>query len=209
MSKHVVVIDYGIGNLHSVIKALQYFGAEVTVSPDPAVIKSANKVVLPGVGAFADGMAGLVSRGLDDALRQYVLTERPLLGICLGMQLLMSRSEEFGLHEGFGFIQGDVVAIPKAPTRKVPQVGWNELRVPNGRSWKNTVLEHTDEHTMMYFVHSFTAIPTHEADRLADVDYDGVRVSAAVQRDNITGLQFHPEKSGPKGLVVVETFLKV
>lgn len=213
MSNSVVVIDYGIGNLHSVVKALEYFGASVTVSPDPAVIKNAEKLLLPGVGAFADGIAGLKSRGLDDAVREYVLTERPLLGICLGMQLLLTQSEEFGVHQGFGFIPGNVVAIPPAPTRKVPQVGWNELRVPSRtdgirRGWDGTVLCNTEPGTMMYFVHSFTAQPTDEADRLADVDYDGVRVSAAIKRNNITGLQFHPEKSGPKGLVVVEAFIK-
>jgi glutamine amidotransferase len=204
----VVVVDYGIGNLHSVVKALRYFGAEVTVSPDPKVITSADKVLLPGVGAFADGMAGLRSRGLDDALREYVCTERPLLGICLGMQLLLSRSEEFGLHDGFGFIDGSVVAIAPAPTRKVPQVGWNELRCPANTSWAHTVLRHTKEHTMMYFVHSFTAVPSNESDRLADVDYDGVRVSAAIKHNNITGLQFHPEKSGSDGLVIVQAFLQ-
>ena len=154
----VVVVDYGLGNLHSVVKALRHEGADVRVSEDPAEIQHAERLVLPGVGAFADGMEKLRHRGLVDPLREFVATGRPFLGICLGMQLLFDESTEFGRHEGLGVIAGKVELIPRAPGRKVTHIGWNRI-APAGRGWAGTPLESHEPGTMMYFVHSYTAVP--------------------------------------------------
>jgi imidazole glycerol-phosphate synthase subunit HisH len=158
------------------------------------------------VGAFADGMAGLRKRGLVEPLLEFIATGRPFLGICVGMQVLLSESEEFGRHEGLGVIEGKVELIPKAPGRKVPHIGWN--RVTAVAPWTGTPLEPLDPNPMLYFVHSYTCVPSREADRLADVDYHGHRLSAAIRKDNVVGVQFHPEKSGPAGLVVLARYLR-
>lgn len=209
MSSRVVVIDYGIGNLHSVLKALRHEGAEVTLTSDGATVEHADRLVLPGVGAFADGMRELRTRGLVEAIRAYVARERPFLGICLGMQLLLSESEEFGRHEGLDVIPGKVVKITPRAGVKVPHVGWTPIVPPEGGSWAGSILEGTPEGTMAYFVHSFTAVPTNESDRLADAWYGDYRVSAAVRRGPVVGCQFHPEKSGPAGLAIVRRFLSL
>ena len=201
------MIDYGIGNLHSVIKALRHEGAEVTVSGDPKDVAAAERVVLPGVGAFADGMKGLAARGLVEPLRDYAASGRPLLGICLGMQLLMGESDEFGRHEGLGIVPGRVVEIRREAGFKVPQIGWNRIFPPNGVGWGGTLLDALDPGAMVYFVHSYTAVPEREDDRLADSIYAGQRISAAVHRGNVWGCQFHPEKSGSAGLTIVRRFL--
>ena len=201
------VVDYGIGNLHSVIKALRHEGAEVTVSGEAKDVAAAERVVLPGVGAFADGMKGLAARGLVEPLRAYAESGRPLLGICLGMQLLMGESEEFGRHEGLGIVPGRVVEIRRDAGFKVPQIGWNRIFPPKGVGWGGTLLGALDPGAMVYFVHSYTAVPEREADRLADSLYAGQRISAAVRRGNVWGCQFHPEKSGSAGLTIVRRFL--
>lgn len=205
--KRVVVIDYGLGNLHSVTKALRHEGADVVVSETPSEIAGADRLVLPGVGAFADGMDGLRKRSLVEPLLEFVATGRPFLGICLGMQLLLSESSEFGRHLGLDIIPGKVELIPKTELRKVPQIGWNRL-IPGPSGWGGTPLAPLDAGTMMYFVHSYTAVPTREEHRLADADHAGFRVSAAVRKDNVVGTQFHPEKSGAAGLVVLAEYLR-
>jgi imidazole glycerol-phosphate synthase subunit HisH len=203
----VVVVDYGIGNLHSVVKALRHEGADVVVSSEPSDVQHAERLVLPGVGAFADGMEGLRTRGLVEPVLEFAATGRPLLGICLGMQLLLAESVEFGHHKGLGIIEGTVTLIPKAPGRKVPHIGWNRI-FPVGTSWTGTPLERLEPQTMMYFVHSYTAEPAHEEHRLADADYAGARISAAVCKGNVVGTQFHPEKSGTSGLAVLARYLR-
>jgi imidazole glycerol-phosphate synthase subunit HisH len=207
VSPRVTVIDYGIGNVHSVLKALRHEGAEVLLSGAPDDIVSAERLVLPGVGAFGDGMRALAERRQLEPIFEYARRGRPLLGICLGMQLLLAKSEEFGSYEGLGLIAGSVLAIEKRPHIKVPQIGWNRIVPRPGGSWRGTLLEPLEPGTMMYFVHSFTAVPADERDRLADADYGGQRISAAVQRGNVIGCQFHPEKSGSAGLRVIDRFL--
>ena len=201
------VIDYGIGNLHSVLKALRHEGAEVTLSADARDVAVAERLVLPGVGAFADGMKGLAERGLVEPLRAYAESGRPLLGICLGMQLLMGESDEFGRHEGLGIVPGRVVEIRREAGFKVPQIGWNRIYPPDGAGWGGTLLGALEPGAMVYFVHSYTAVPERENDRLADSVYAGQRISAAVRRGNVWGCQFHPEKSGSAGLTIVRRFL--
>jgi imidazole glycerol-phosphate synthase subunit HisH len=203
----VTVIDYGIGNLHSVLKAMRAGGAEVQLTESPDKVRGAERLVLPGVGAFADGMAGLRKRSLVEPILEFAKTGRPFLGICLGMQLLLGESEEFGRHEGLGIVPGKVVGIPQAPGLKVPHIGWNRITPRPGATWKDTLLAPVSEGSMVYFVHSFYAVPEAEEHRLADVHYGGHRMSAAVQKNNVVGCQFHPEKSGPDGLAVVGRFL--
>lgn len=211
----VTVVDYGIGNLFSVQRALEHCGASVRVSSDASAIETAERVVLPGVGAFADGMRGLRERGLVEPLRRLASAGRPLLGICLGMQMLADVSEEFGEHQGLGLIPGRVVAIPRVDVlgqpQKIPHIGWNALvpahDAPGTSPWAGTILSSTPPQTSVYLVHSFHFVPASTADRLADCVYGGHRITAAVQRGRLTGCQFHPEKSGEAGLAVLRAFI--
>jgi glutamine amidotransferase len=208
----VAVIDYGMGNLFSVRRALEVAGAgDVDVTADPARLAQAERVVLPGVGAFADGMAGLTAAGFVPAIRDFVATGRPLLGICLGMQMLLDTSEEFGQTPGLGLIPGAVRAISRARTdggrRKLPAIGWFPLRPAGANGWEGSVLADTAPDSPVYFLHSFHAEPDSPAHLLAEYDHDELRVTAAVRRENVTGTQFHPEKSGPVGLNILRRFL--
>lgn len=214
MTKRVALIDYGIGNLLSVRRAFEACAADVVQTEDPAEIAAADYLVLPGVGAFGDGMRELQSRQLVEPIKEACASGKPLLGICLGMQLLFTQSEEFGLHEGLGLLAGRVVAIPnEAPGgawRKTPHIGWNELRLPPGRSsWGGSLFAGMSEGLATYFVHSYAVVPTDSSIRLADCDHDDFAISAAVQQDQIYGCQFHPEKSGKVGLSIITNFLSM
>lgn len=209
----VAVIDYGVGNLLSVERAFLHCGAAVDVTSDPTRILAARRVVLPGVGAFADGMGALQTRGLAGVVHEVAGRGTPLLGICLGMQMLLDASEEFGETAGLGLIAGRVVPVPDrdltgAP-QKIPHIGWNGLLPPAQTSgWTGSLLEGIAAGESVYFVHSFMAQPVDPRHCLADCLYGGVAVSAAVRRDNIMGCQFHPEKSGEVGLRVLRNFLQ-
>lgn len=205
--KSVTIVDYGLGNLHSVAKAFRHEGADVVISGDPDQIRSADRLVLPGVSAFPDGMDGLRKHNLVEALLEQVGAGRPFLGICLGMQLLLSASEEFGHHAGLAIIPGTVVLIPRAPGRKIPHIGWNRI-TPVGVGWAGTPLEPLEPGAMTYFVHSYTAVPECDEHRLADTNYAGHRISAAIRKDNVVGTQFHPEKSGAAGLAIIRRFVE-
>ena len=211
MSSQVTVVDYGIGNLYSVRRALERCGGEVTLSGDAAALARAERLVLPGVGAFAGGMQGLRERGLVEPIRRYAASGRPLLGICLGMQMLATASEEFGIHEGLDLIPGRVRAVPdhdlEGRPHKIPHIGWTALRAPADASWRESLLADTPDGTSVYLVHSFAVVPDHPAHRLADCDYGGHAVCAAIARGAITGFQFHPEKSGEAGLRILRRFL--
>ncbi|MCF8516740.1 MAG: imidazole glycerol phosphate synthase subunit HisH [Rhodobacteraceae bacterium] len=181
-----VVIDYGIGNLFSVRRALEVSGAtDIEVTAYPSRLAVADRVVLPGVGAFVDGMAGLLSGGFVPAIHAYFASSKPLLGICLGMQMLMDDSKEYGITSGLGLIPG---------------------RVRGTNGWDGSVLSHLAPGTSMYFLHSFHAEPSQPQHLLAYYAYDGLSVTAAVKRGNVTGAQFHPEKSDPVGLSIIKAF---
>ncbi|MBV8974772.1 MAG: imidazole glycerol phosphate synthase subunit HisH [Sinobacteraceae bacterium] len=208
----VAVIDYGVGNLRSVRAALEHCGARVAVTDAPAVILTASHVVLPGVGAFGNGMSELRRRGLDQVAREAAARGVPLLGICLGMQMLLGVSEEFGVNAGLDLIPGRVVAMSTTDTEgrqlKTPHVGWNGLLPAQGRDgWRGSLLEDIRPGESVYFVHSFTAQPTDSRHRLADCRYGGLTIPAVIARDNVSGCQFHPEKSGVVGLNVLRRFL--
>lgn len=211
--KRVTIVDYGLGNIFSVSRAIEHCGAEVLLTDRPAALLESEFLVLPGVGAFANGMNGLQERGLIEPLRTYAASGRPLLGICLGMQMLVSRSSEFGEHEGLDIIPGWVAPIDgrnaEGVALKVPHIGWTPLRRPPAReTWTDTLLDGVPESSSVYFVHSYTVVPEVEAHRLADVFHGDCRVSAAIQMGNVSGCQFHPEKSGPVGLRIVRNFLE-
>lgn len=212
MEKRVTVVDYGLGNLFSIMRALTHVGAHVDITSNPEAIPRTQRLILPGVGAFGDGMLQLRSRGLIEPIQQVALAGRPLLGICLGMQLLFSRSEEFGPHEGLGLIKGKVVRLrdtdPTGNRVKVPHVGWSELKPRVSlRDWGSTVLEGLAEGEAMYFVHSFVPCPE-EPVAIAQNAYGGYSYCAVVEKGNIIGFQCHPEKSGEVGLEALRNFLK-
>jgi glutamine amidotransferase len=214
MKRRVTVIDYGMGNLFSVARALEYCDAEPVFATSPEAVLDAERLILPGVGAFADGMAGLQQQGLVQPLQEYYRSGRPLLGICLGMQMLLETNEEFGYHQGLGLLPGNVTAIPKfgadQQPHKIPHIGWNSLHNPSQQqSWSDTIISGVPEGTRMYFVHSYTAFPDQEQNRLADADYNGQRLSAVIRSGNLFGCQFHPEKSGPWGLKIIENFINL
>lgn len=208
----IVVVDYGVGNLYSVVRALEFCGAtNVCVSALAEDIISADKVVLPGVGAFGDGMRGLTERGLIKSLVEYAAEGKPLLGICLGMQMLASSSDEFGFHQGLALISGKVQKISNQDCagvlRKTPFIGWASLSRSEGCSWDKTILRSVDVGDSIYLVHSFYLVPDDPSDLLAAYSYGDDLITAAVQRGNVIGLQFHPEKSGQVGLRILREFI--
>lgn len=201
-----------MGNIKSVIRGIEQVGATAILSDGPESIRNADRVILPGVGSFEEGMKELRKREIDEALREFINTERPFLGICLGMQMLFNESEEHGMHEGLGVISGSVVKIPsnEAGTikRKIPHIGWAPLQRPNYlKNWNQSVLEKTQEGDYFYFVHSFMVVPDDNKCVLSQCVYEGLTITASVQKDNITGCQFHPEKSGESGLKVLDRFM--
>jgi glutamine amidotransferase len=211
-TSEITVIDYGVGNLLSVSRGLEHCGAKVNVSSDPEFILKSKKVILPGVGAFPNGMRALIELGLDFVIKEVVNNDVPLLGICLGMQLLLDESEEFGITKGLGVIPGKVVPIPNrsinGEIQKIPHIGWNSL-INLGTNWKNTILDEVREGDAVYFVHSFMASPETVEDRLADVLYGGHKISSVIAKGNTFGCQFHPEKSGEVGLKILRNFVKL
>ena len=210
--RRVTVIDCGIGNLYSVGRAFEVSGAEVVFASTPCEVARAGHLVLPGVGAFESGMAGLRTRDLVGPIRAHAEAGKPLLGICLGMQMLASESLEFGEHEGLGLIPGRVVPLPRQTvdgvSLKVPRVGWADLACAPGARWARTDLEGTREGDSVYLVHSFHVRTDEPADRLAVSDFGGHAVCTVIRRGSVTGCQFHPEKSGPVGLGILRRFLE-
>jgi glutamine amidotransferase len=209
MSPSVTIVDYGSGNVFSVVSAFKYCGAKVVLTSDPDAICRAERLVLPGVGAFAAAMTVLEERGLTAGILAFISTGRPFLGICVGLQALMDVSEEFGLHDGLGLIHGTVSPVKPiamdGTMHPVPHTGWNAL-IPSEHGWAGSLFEGLKPGTSVYFVHSFAAIPDSRKNILATCDYDGNEIVAAVIKDNVTGCQFHPEKSGPVGLAVLKNF---
>lgn len=203
----VTVIDYGMGNLLSVTRALEHCGAEVQLESSPQAIAAAARLVLPGVGAFADGMAELTRRGLVEPIRQYAGSGKPFLGICLGMQMMLDGSDEFGESRGLGIIPGWVRKLPAQSGIKLPHIGWSAISPPPGADWQGSLLQDVPVGHEMYFVHSYHADPADPAHRLAETLYGSYAFCAAIRKDNVTGCQFHPEKSGECGLSIIRKFL--
>lgn len=208
----IAIMDYGVGNLFSLKSSLAQLGQDTVVTADPDTIRKADRLILPGVGAFGDAMDKLVATGLVPVIRAEA-EKKPLLGICLGMQMLFDESEEFGLHKGLGLIPGRVVKIPSTDVQgrpqKVPHISWNPLNPAGGRTdFADTVLAGVTPGEECYFIHSYEAKPADEADRLADTVYGGRAVCAAAAHGSVVGCQFHPEKSGKVGLKIIEEYMK-
>jgi len=199
----VVLIDAGTGNLRSVQKALEAVGANVLRTDDPKQVVSGGRVVLPGVGAFGDFMSGLRARGLEEAVNDAVQRGIPLLGICVGMQALFEVGEEMGEHKGMGLLQGKVVKFADSLSVKIPHTGWNQLEAKNDAR----LFDQVDDGAYVYFNHSYYCQPQNSSDILATTDY-GINFACAVRRENILGVQFHPENSQAVGLKILKNFLE-
>ena len=200
----IAIIDYDAGNIKSVEKALQKLGAEVVITKDAQEILQADKVILPGVGAFGDAMANLKKYGLDGVIHQVVEKGTPFLGICLGLQLLFERSDETPGVEGLGILQGEILRIPEKDKLTIPHMGWNSLHLQNqGRLFKNL-----PEQSYVYFVHSYYLRAKEEEIVKATTDYS-VNIHASVEKDNVFACQFHPEKSSDVGLQILKNFVEL
>lgn len=201
----ILIVDYGMGNLRSVQKAFEAVGSAADISADPARVAAAGKVVLPGVGAFRDAIAKLRETGLADAVLGHVAADRPLLGICLGFQLLFARSHEDGVHDGLAVFGGDVVAFPAVPGLKVPHMGWNTLRLTRPDC---PLFAGLDQDPAVYFVHGYYPVPADPGITAAETDYPSPFCSV-VWRGNVFATQFHPEKSQAVGLRMLRNFAAV
>ena len=201
----LAVIDYGAGNLRSVLHALRHLGArDMHVVQDPQPLQRADKIILPGVGAFGACMTQMRAQGLDVALKAALADGVPYLGICVGMQMLYEAGEEMGEHEGLGLLGGRVVRFPHFSDRKVPHMGWNQLNIRR----ESALLNGLAPASYTYFVHSYYCAPSEPQTVVASVNY-GLEFAAMVQKDNIYGVQFHPEKSQRAGLKILSNFLAI
>ena len=211
--KKCVIIDYGLCNLLSVDNALRYLGADPQIISHPEGFQGADCAVLPGVGAFADGMAGLERNGLIEPIYDFVKSGRPLLGICLGMELFMSKSYEFGEHDGLNLVPGEVLPFPTRLENgeyplKVPHIGWSGLRQQD-RTWQGTPLVGIPDGSEMYFVHSYFVRPADPRRVLAATEYGEELFCSVVHKENVFGCQFHPEKSAALGLKILDNFMNL
>ena len=197
----IAIIDYGMGNLRSVQKAFEFLGMKAVITEDASVIANADKVVLPGVGAFADAMATIRQKGIDKAVYDVVEQKKPLLGICLGMQMFFEKSYEDGDHEGLAMLKGEIKKLPD--TVKIPHMGWNSLSI----QMRSPLFEGLEEEPYVYFVHSYH-LQT-EAPIVSATTYYGRQIQVAAQKDNVFALQFHPEKSGDVGLKILQNFGRI
>ena len=200
----IAMIDYDAGNIKSVEKALLLLGQEVEVTGDPERILKAEKVILPGVGAFGDAMENLKRAGLDEVIRQVAAKRTPFLGICLGLQLLFERSDEAPGAEGLGLLEGEILKIPDQEGLKIPHMGWNSLHLEHG----GRLFRGIEEQSYVYFVHSYYLKAKEESIVKASTEYS-THIHASVEKDNIFGCQFHPEKSSEVGLRILKNFVEL
>lgn len=199
----IAIIDYGVGNLFSLTSSFKAIGQEIVITSDVETIKRADKLILPGVGAFGDASKKLFESGLDKIIMQEVKNNKPLLGVCLGMQMLFTESHEYGVYKGLGLIEGKVVFIDLPCEYKIPHIGWNALHIKK----QSPILKYVNENDYVYFVHSYHAVDC-EKSLVATTDY-GKELTAVVQNGNVYGCQFHPEKSGDVGLKILKAFAEI
>ena len=203
----IAIVDYGVGNLFSLKSSLNFIGAETVVTGDAEIIRKCEKIILPGVGAFEDAAKKLKECGLDEVIKEEAKSGKPLLGICLGMQLLFEKSMEFGEHEGLGLIKGKIIPIENVTgTLKIPHMGWNNLIFPKDKK-VSEIFKYIKENDSVYFVHSYYGAECEES-VIAKAEY-GINLTAAVQDKNVYGTQFHPEKSGNVGLNILKAFCEL
>lgn len=199
----IAIIDYGVGNLFSLESSFKAIGQQTVVTGDKEIIKQADKLIFPGVGAFGDASAKLVSSGLDEVIKQQVANGKALLGVCLGMQMLFDESYEYGVHKGLGLIKGKVIPMELPKEYKIPQIGWNSLNYAR----QSPILKYIKEGDFVYFVHSYHAVECSDS-LVATTEY-GKEITAIVQNGNVYGCQFHPEKSGTVGLNILKAFAEL
>lgn len=209
---YIGIIDYGMGNLFSVKHACEFVGVEARITNDIKTIESAAAVILPGVGAFADAIQTLRVSGMDEALHRFAESGKPTVGICLGMQLFSTASQEFGEHKGLDLISGTVERFTfgnRPDTPKIPRVGWGRIQFPAHRDWEGSPLKELSNGEHMYFVHSYCVKPVDRAVTLAVSEYGGVAYCAAYQKENVIAFQFHPERSGKAGIAVYKNLAEM
>lgn len=201
----ITIVDYGVGNLFSLISSFKKIGADIVVTADPAVIKTADRIILPGVGAFEDAAKKLRDSGLDKVIIEQAQNGKKIMGICLGMQMLFQRSYEYGEHQGLGLLKGNIVSMQGSipDNLKIPHIGWNALHFTRD----SKLFKYINPNDCVYFVHSFYATDCDDS-VIATAEY-GKELTAAVQKGNIMGCQFHPEKSGQVGLKILRAFCEM
>ena len=209
LSKKITIIDYGCGNILNLARAIKFVGYEVDITHDKNKIINSSYVILPGVGAFGNAMKQIEKYNLHNTILEYAKSNKPLLGICLGMQILLTVSYEFGVHKGLGLIEGKVIKISNEKNKeiKIPHMGWNEIYPNNNKKeWKNKILKSSSIGKSFYFVHSFVCITKDYDSTIAVCNYSDISIPAVIATGNVYGCQFHPEKSGDNGLAVLKNF---
>ena len=212
ISKKITIIDYGCGNILNLAGAIKFIGYEVDITHDKNKIINSSYVILPGVGAFGNAMKQIEKYNLHNAILEYAKSNKPLLGICLGMQILLTVSYEFGVHKGLGLIEGKVIKISNEKNKeiKIPHMGWNEIYPNNNKKeWKNKILKNSSIGKSFYFVHSFVCITKDYDSTIAFCNYSGISIPAVIATGNVFGCQFHPEKSADNGLAVLKNFCEI
>ncbi|MFO7795623.1 MAG: imidazole glycerol phosphate synthase subunit HisH [Promethearchaeati archaeon] len=204
MTFYIAIIDYGIGNLKSVSKIITYLGEKSIITSDPGIIFNADGIILPGVGAFGDGIKNLKEKDLISIIHDVVNDNKPLFGICLGMQLLFTKSYEMGVNKGLNLIKGEIRAFNKQNVDKVPQIGWNSV---NFKKKNHFLIKGIPDNSYFYFVHSYYCIPEYEEDILGLTQYGQKMFCSMICKENIIGTQFHPEKSSKYGKKIYENFI--
>jgi len=200
----IAIIDYGVGNLQSVMNSLKFIGADAIITSDKNKIADASHIILPGVGAFGSAMENLKKFEFVDLIKDEIQKGKPFLGICLGMQMLLSTSTELGEYKGLDIIKGKVLKFDSNTQDKIPQMGWNSIKIGNSPIFKDI-----KDDAMMYFVHSFYVKPENDEDSAAITNYAGIDYTSAITKDNIFATQFHPEKSGTVGLKILKNFTEL
>ena len=209
LSKKITIIDYGCGNILNLARAIKFIGYEVDITHDKNKIINSSYVILPGVGAFGNAMKQIEKYNLRNTILEYAKSNKPLLGICLGMQILLTVGYEFGVHKGLGLIEGKVIKISNEKNKeiKIPHMGWNEIYPNNNKKeWKNKILKNSSIGKSFYFVHSFVCITKDYDSTIAVCNYSDISIPAVIATGNVYGCQFHPEKSADNGLAVLKNF---
>jgi imidazole glycerol-phosphate synthase subunit HisH len=211
-SKKITIIDYGCGNILNLVRAIKFIGYEAEVTHEKNKIIDSSHIILPGVGAFGNAMKKIEKYNLHKTIWEYAGSEKPLLGICLGMQILLTESHEFGVHKGLGLIEGKVIKISneKNIEAKVPHIGWNEIYPKKSENeWKNKILKNSLIGKNFYFVHSYVCKTKNTDSTVAVCNYSDISIPAVITSGNIFGCQFHPEKSADNGLTVLKNFCEI
>ncbi len=209
-TKKAVIIDYQLGNLFSVKQVCSHLGIEAKITSDKKELLEADYAILPGVGAFGDSMDGLKNFDLIEPIKDFIASGKPFMGVCLGMQLLFTESEEFGNTKGLGIIEGSIKRIPQREEDqvKVPQIQWNQIKKTDGQNWRDTPLKTCEDADYMYFVHSFYAAPQNDDVTLSKTIYGSINYCSSINKDNVFACQFHPEKSGENGVLIYKNWFE-